>query len=111
MNYAQKMQIERQTVFDIGMSVGRQQTIDMLQIALRKEHGWGEKRIYELLMEMKRLIDYFWPAFDVKDPECDYYRELLDRAISENCGKEHPLIPFDDRYEYLKKVNYGGKKK
>ena len=111
MTFAQQIALEKQTAFDIGMKVGRQQTIDMLQIALRKEHGWGEKRLYDLLMNMKELVEYFWPAFDVKDDECDYYRELLDRAIAENCGKEHPLIPFDERYEYLKKVNYRGKKR
>ena len=111
MTFAQQIALEKQVAFDIGMKVGRQQTIDMLQIALRKEHGWGEKRLYDLLMNMKELVEYFWPAFDVKDDECDYYRELLDRALAENCGKEHPLIPFDERYEYLKKVNYRGKKR
>ena len=111
MNYAQRHKATIQTAFDIGLSIGRQQNIDMLQIALHKLHGMGEKRIWELLMEMKDLFDYFSPAFDVKDPECDYYRELLDRALSENCGKEHPLIPFNERYEYLKQVNYRGKRK
>ena len=111
MTFAQQIALEKQTAFDVGMSVGRQQTIDMLQIALNREHGFGEKRLHELLMSMKELVDYFFTAFDVKDDECDWYREQLDQALSVSCGKEHPLIPFDERYEYLKKVNYRGKKR
>lgn len=110
MTFAEKISKERQVVFDIGVQFGRQQSIDMMQLALQNKHGFGEKRIWELLMEMKELIEEFDPAFDTKNPECDYYRELLDRALAQNCGKEHPLIPFDERYEYIKKINYGGKK-
>lgn len=62
-------------------------------------------------MEISALYDEFCPAFVIKHPECDYYRELMDRALARNCGKEHPLIPFSERYENLKNVNYGGKKR
>ena len=111
MNYLQKQAAEKQAAFDAGLSIGRQQTVDFLQIALRTKHGMGEKRIWDLLQTIKGLYDEFWPAFDVKHPECDYYRERMDRALSEGCGKEHPLIPFHERYEYLKQVRYGGKKR
>ena len=111
MNFSQKLAADRQAVFEAGLYIGRQQSIDMMQLVLQSKHGFAEKRMWELLMEMKELIEEFDPAFDTKHPECDYYRERLDRALSQNCGKDHPLIPFDERYEYLKKVNYGRKKK
>lgn len=110
MTLVERMAAEKQAAFDVGLSVGRQQTVDFIQLALQKR-GYGEKRIWEILMDMKALYDEFWPAFDVKNPECDYYREQLDRALSQNCGKEHPLVPFKERYEYLKEVKYGRKPK
>ena len=111
MNFAQKIAFEKQTAFDIGQRIGRQQTIDLLQLALQSKHGFGEKRLWELLMEMKDLFEQFHPAFDIKHPECDVYREHLDRALSQNCGKEHSLVPFAERYEDLKQVSYGRKKR
>jgi len=110
MNLLQRHEAEKQAAFDVGQCVGRQQVIDMVQLALQKR-GYGEKRLWEILMDMKALYDEFWPAFDVKHPECDCYRERLDRCLSQNCGKEHPLVPFKERYEYLKQVNYGGRRR
>ena len=105
MTLVERMAAEKQAAFDVGLSVGRQQTVDFIQLALQKR-GYGEKRIWEILMDMKALYDEFWPAFEVRHPECDYYRELLDRCLGQNCGKEHPLVPFKERYEYLRDVNY-----
>lgn len=107
MNYAQRQAAERREAFEIGLCIGKQQIIDYLQIALRTKHGMGEKRLWELLQDIKALYDEFFPAFDVRHPECDYYRERLDRALNESCGKEHPLVPFNKRYEYMKQVQYG----
>ncbi len=109
MTYLERQTAEKQAAFDIGLRIGRQQSIDLMQLALQSKQGFGEKRIWELLMVMKDLFEEFRPAFDVKHPECDVYREHLDRALSQNCGKEHPLIPFAERYEDLKQVKYGGK--
>lgn len=111
MTLIEKMNAEKQLAFDIGLRIGRQQSIDLMQLALQSKQGFGEKRMWEVLQEMATLYDEFHPAFDVKHPECDYYREMLDRALAQNCGKEHPLIPFHERYEDLKQVRYGGKKK
>lgn len=111
MTLVERMVAEKQAAFDIGLRIGRQQSIDFLQIALQVLHGFGEKRQAEVLEEMKNLYDKFWPAFDVKHPECDVFREHLDRALAQNCGKEHPLIPFAERYEDLKQVSYGRKKR
>ncbi len=110
MTLVQRMAAEKQAAFDIGLQIGRQQTIDFMQIALRTKHGIGEKRMWEMLQTIKSLYDEFWPAFDVKHTECDYYQERLDRALGESCGKEHPLVPFNERYEYMKQVRYGGKR-
>lgn len=110
MTLVERMAAEKQAAFDVGLSVGRQQTVDFIQLAMQSR-GYGEKRLWELLQDMSKLYDEYWPAFDVRHPECDYYRELLDRVLSQSCGKEHPLVPFLERYEYLKDVKYGRKKK
>ena len=109
MNLMERMAAEKQAAFDVGLSVGRQQTVDFIQLAMQSR-GYGEKRLWELLQDMKALYDEYWPAFDVKHPECDYYRDLLDRVLAQSCGKEHPLVPFLERYEYLKDVKYGRKR-
>ena len=111
MNLVERMALEKQTAFDVGLRIGRQQCIDLMQIALQVKHGFAEKRLWDLLDEMRKLFEEFHPAFDVKHPECDWYRDRLDRALSQSCGKEHPLIPFAERYEDLKQVRYGGKKR
>lgn len=109
MTFAERIIAEKQDAFEIGLRIGRQQMIDFLQLALQKK-GFGEKRIWEVLMEVQALNDEFRPAFDVRHPECDPCRDRLDRALSQNCGKEHPLIPFAVRYEDLKQVQYGRKR-
>lgn len=111
MTLVERMAAEKQAAFDIGLRIGRQQTIDLLQLALQTKQGFGEKRMWELLIEMKDLFEQFHPAFDIKHPECDVFREHLDRALAQNCGKEHPLVPFAERYEDLKQVSYGRKKR
>ena len=110
MTFAQQIAAEKQVAFDVGQRVGRQQVVDFIQLAMQMR-GYGEKRMWEILQDMSKLYDEYWPAFDVKHPECDYYREQLDRALSQNCGKEHPLVPFKERYEYLRAVKYGRKPK
>ena len=109
--FLQRIEMEKKAVFDVSGRVNRQKMMDFFQIALHRRHGFGEKRLWELLMDIKELFEYFAPAFDVRHPECDVRREHLDRALGECCGKEHPLIPYDERYEDLKKVDYGGKKR
>jgi hypothetical protein len=111
MTLLERMAAEKQAAFDIGLRIGRQQSIDLLQLALQSKQGFGEKRMWELLTEMRRLYDEIAPAFDVEHPECDWYREQLDKALTQSCGKEHPLIPFAERYEDLKQVSYGRKKR
>ena len=111
MTLVERMAAEKQAAFDIGLRIGRQQSIDFMQLALQITQGFGEKRMAEVLDKMSKLYDEFWPAFDVRHEECDVCREHLDRALAQNCGKEHPLIPFAERYEDLKQVRYGGKKR
>ena len=110
MNYLQKIHAEKENAFDIGLRIGRQQVIDFLQLALQK-HGFGEKRMLEVMMDIQALHEEFKPAFNVKYDECDYYRDRLDRALAQSCGEAHPLIPFAERYEDLKQVNYGRRKR
>lgn len=109
--FLQRIEMEKAVAADLSGRINRQKLTDYFQIALHRRHGFGEKRLWELLMDIKELFEYFAPAFDVRHPECDVRREHLDRALGECCGKEHPLIPFDERYDYLKKVDYGRKQR
>lgn len=111
MTFLERIEQEKQAAFEAAQRISRQKMTDFLQIALHNRYGFGEQRIWEVLMDIVALFEEFQPAFDVRHPECDWYRERLDRLLSQNCGKEHPLIPFAERYEDLKQVRYGGKKR
>ena len=104
--YLQKQQAARDALICVVERVAQQEMVDVFCIALHQVAGMGEKRLQEVIAKVQELQKVFAPAFDTRHPECDYYRELMDRAISEVCSEEHPLIPFEERYDELKKVRY-----
>lgn len=109
--YLEKQKVIWCDGFNTGERIGSQKIIDMVQVALRMRLDLGEKDIAGVIEEIKQLLDYFAPAYDVRHEECDWYREQLDRALSESCGPDNPLIPWDVRNADMKKVRYGSVKK
>lgn len=107
-SYMQRRAVERDALIAVVERVSQQEMVDVFCIALNRVVGMGYKRLMDVIQEVQRLQSFFAPAFDVKHPECDYYRELLDRAIGAFCPEDQ-LIPFDERFDELKKVRYNRK--
>lgn len=103
--YLRKQNEKFDAIFNTGHQLGQQQIIDYLQIALH-DVGWGEDRIWNLLQQIYELNAHFFDAFDRKNAEADVLQEHLDRALGDIC-KTRPLIPFKQRYDYIKQEKYG----
>lgn len=107
--YLDKQAAARDALIEMVERVAQQEMLDAFCVALHRRAGMGYKRLKGIIEEVQYLQKFFAPAFDVSHPECDYYRELFDRAILEFCPKEK-LIPFDKRFDELKKVRYDRKR-
>jgi hypothetical protein len=103
---------ERQ-VFAAGLKMGMQIEADFFQMALRDHEAvgtdiFGRKRIDRLNNKTLELDDYFSPAFS-SDVEAERYQEEMDRKLREIY--EDDLVPFRERYPYLKDFKYDKPKK
>ena len=92
----------------MGEHMGKQLMCDALQIVLNDadvmgKDVFGEERIWKVLKACEGVLDEMKPCFDAADPEAPWHRERIDRAISRNF-KNRTLIPFEQRYPYLKKL-------
>lgn len=77
-----------------------QQCLDIAQIALNREFGFGPKYnerfrkvFYDTFIEYARMCT----EDDLDDHEIVYTREKLDRALRAAAGRDMP--PFDERYD------------
>ena len=89
-----------------GIRIGVQYAIDTLNISLNESAGWGFDRQMALMEVWRQNRQYYADALDVKKPECDVYREKLNRGLSTVIKGHMELIPFRERYPDLKKVQY-----
>lgn len=69
---------------------------------------FGKERIKKVVKAWMETYNIFHEAME-KTPEADYWQEKLDGKLRDILGDE--LVPFAERYEWLKKTQYGGKKK
>lgn len=102
-------------VFNAALRIGFQQAMDFFQIALHDpkimgKDTLGEDRQYKVLMEVVALHKVYEDAFYPKKAEADYMQELLDRNLAAIC-KKRKIVPFAERYDELKKCNYGRRKR
>lgn len=86
---------------DIWMSKGFtiQQCLDIAQIALHEEFGFGptyQSRFGNAFR--KAFVEYAELCLDDGKDDADivYTKEVLDRALRAACGDD--ILPFDDRY-------------
>lgn len=107
--FIERQKVAKQVYLDVGIQTGRQQIIDMLSLVLHdpeimKKDTFGKKRLLKVVKGIGDYIDIFYKAWECDD-ETDYYREKLDKALSEAYGQElHDT--FLKRYEYLKDFDY-----
>ena len=96
-----------------GISLGMQLTSDFFQIALRDpevmgKDTFGRARIEKIVRKTMELDDYFHLAFS-DHVEAERYQEEMDWLLREIWKDD--LIPFQDRYDKLKKTKYDKPKK
>lgn len=88
-----------------GERIGRQETIDAIQIALHR-HGWGVGRIVPFVKEVMAVLDYYEPAF-CKNDEQDAYQVLLDKELIAIAKGKVDVWPFEKRYPEIKGIPIG----
>lgn len=99
-------------IFNAGLRCGMQFNNDMYQLALNcpdvmGKDVFGEGRMEKLQIAVQSLSDYYEPALDSRHPECDVYRDRIDKGLFKIW--KHRLIPFEQRLDELKAVRYGKK--
>ena len=95
-----------QKFLDAGEDMGMQKMWDYVQQALRETDVvsndiFGRNRLEKLYKRVSELADHYHPAF-TKDREADNRQEELDGVLREVWGED--LVPFYERYPYLKKI-------
>lgn len=107
--FFERQRIERQTYFDAGLQMGRQQILDMLCITLNDpdimgKDTFGKDRLLKVVKGVGEYIDVFQKAWE-RDDETDYYRVKLDEHLAKIYG-EGMMDTFNKRYEYCTEFNY-----
>ena len=107
--FLEKQRIERQTYFDAGLQMGRQQILDMMSIVLNdtkyvKKDIFGKDRLLIVVKGIGECIDLFQKAWE-RDDETDYYRDKLDAMLAEIYG-DGMHDTFSKRYEYCSDYDY-----
>ena len=107
--FLERQRIERQTYFDAGLQMGRQQIIDGMSIvlndpAIMKKDVFGKDRLLAVIKGIGEFIDTYEKAWQ-KDDEADYCQTKLDAELARIYGDEmHDT--FHARYEYCKEFDY-----
>ncbi len=102
-----KFEAEKQKCFEAGCDMTAQQFFDYMSIVLNDpdvmgKDVFGAKRIQKVRAAMQELDKVFSEAW-VNSQESDYYQEKLDEGLRSIFGK---IVPFKDRYPFLKQWNY-----
>lgn len=107
--FLERQRIERQSYFDAGLHMGRQQILDCVSIVLNDpdimgKDTFGRDRLLKVVKGIGEYIDVYEKAWQ-KDDEADYYQTKLDAELARIYGVEmHDT--FHKRYEYCKEFNY-----
>lgn len=104
--YLQRQKEVMQAVMEVSEQTTRQLMLDTLQITMHVEHGWGFDRIKALSEAWAKVYNQLHGAVE-RGPEQDVAQEHLDRALLEIMRGRQELIPFAERYPYLREIKYG----
>ena len=104
--YLQKRELERRVWIETAQRTTEQFLADTLQITLHQKREWGYDRIIELCKDWQETIKEYSPCTNASDPECDVYREHMDRVLRQIIGKKQEFTPWEERYPELRKVKY-----
>ena len=95
----------RKILLEQCQHIERQRCFDCFQIAMRRK-GYSYTKIKEVSMVFMDVVDEFAGAFqgDI-DPEADYLRVMMDKALSEFIAPHQRFLPFDERYPDLRSID------
>lgn len=97
----------------IGVNIGLQLSSDCYQMALNdsavmSRDVLGAKRLEKVADAAEANVHFFLAAVDYRDPEADVLQEKMDSRLRKIWGDR--LQTFYERYPWLKKVRYDGRK-
>lgn len=101
--YLKKQQAVQNALFDATQDFMLQFCVDLMTIVLHNR-GYGAERMTAVIEEFMEMHNKYIDAFDVKNPEADYVRELLDREMRSVFGDK--ADSFDVRYPMAKEIRY-----
>ena len=90
-----------QEMISLGMQIGEQFQIDIMQVALNEVFGFGYDRIKKLMHEEEKLGAYYIDALHVC-MEQDVKQAQLDRALLRIVNGKQELYDFQHRYPAIK---------
>ncbi len=103
--YLKQREAKGQVLIDAADMTARQFMLDTLQITIHREFGWGYDRI-KLLSEAWSKTFAQYKGSLTRGPEQDVAQDHLDRALLEIMRGRQELIPFAERYPYLREIKY-----
>lgn len=97
-----------------GINIGLQLGSDCYQMALNDPEVMGRdtlgrSRMTRLMDAAEANVDCYLVAVDYREAEADVAQEKMDSRLRKIWGEI--FLPFNERYPWLKKCNYGGAKK
>ena len=106
--YLEKQRAEKDMFMHAVEGIVRQYDIDTLHVTLNEELGLGyEKLMYITDKWMSNQQKYRQAVNPHAYVEADVAQEHLDRRLALIASRrKKPLIPFVERYPYLRKIKY-----
>ena len=106
--FLERVKMEKRELVSVTERVIRQLMLDTLQATLH-DVGFGYEKIQTITDLWSDKYNSYRKALNTKDPEADVVQEHLDRELADIL-KKRELIPFQDRYPDIKKVEYKAKR-
>lgn len=105
-NYILRRNEVLQRAVNEGKNHGEQWTIDLVEVVLHRDFGWGYDRIKRLIDAVSEADAYYYPALDRSNPEQPIYQERLDNVLREIVGERQEFYPFKERYQLITEARY-----
>ena len=104
--YLYRQQAIQNELVNQGRMHGEQWTMDLVEVVLHRDFGWGYDRINRLIDAVSAADAYYHPAVDKSDPEQPIYQERLDNVLREIVGDKQTFYPFKERYRLITEARY-----
>lgn len=89
-----------------GRNHGEQWTLDLIEVVLHQQFGWGYDRIKRLIDAVSEADAYYHPAVESYNPEQPIYQERLDNVLRDIVGERQEFYPFKERYQLITEARY-----